>query len=171
MKQGGNLNLFLFLVESACNFVKVPTTFSSVSMLRLYLSPHPIAEAQALLTPWSVQAKEQHTQDGGSTEHCFIPDTTCLVQPLIWCYNDYVFNYHGEDCWCAQQQFRQIWIPALREERSFLDESSRERDWQHKLEYKEYADNKSGATDSSLAPGDKVLLRNTKASRKLTPNF
>ena len=85
--------------------------------------------------------------------------------------NDYAFNYHGEDCWCAQQQFRQIWISALRGERSVLDESSRERDWQHKLEHKEYVDNKGGATDSSLAPGDKVLLRNTKASRKLTPNF
>ena len=62
-------------------------------------------------------------------------------------------------------------LPELRGERSVLDESSRERDWQHKLEHKEYADSKRGATNSSLAPGDKVLLRNTKASGKLTPNF
>ena len=62
-------------------------------------------------------------------------------------------------------------LPELRGEQSVLDESSRERDWQHKLEHKEYADSKRGATNSSLAPGDKVLLRNTKASGKLTPNF
>ena len=62
-------------------------------------------------------------------------------------------------------------LPKLRGERSVLDESSRERDWQHKLEHKEYADSKRGSTNSSLAPGDKVLLRNTKAPGKLTPNF
>ena len=62
--------------------------------------------------------------------------------------------------------------PEQRGEQSVvLDESSRERDWQHKLEHKEYADSKRGATNSSLAPGDKVLLRNTKAPGKLTPNF
>lgn len=177
MKQRGNLNLFLFLVESARNFVKVPQHFPASPASALFVAAPNSRGSGAfkcsipLLTPWSVKAKEQHTQDGGSTEHCFIPDTTCLVQPLTWCYNDYAFNYHWEDCWCPQQQFRQIWISTLRGERSVLDESSRERDWQHKLEHKEYADNKGGATDSSLAPGDKVLLRNTKASRKLTPNF
>ena len=62
-------------------------------------------------------------------------------------------------------------LPELRGEKSVLDESSRERDWQHKLEHKEYADSKRGAANSSLVPGDKVLLRNTKASGKLTPNF
>ena len=61
-------------------------------------------------------------------------------------------------------------LPELRGERSVLDENSRERDWQHKLEH-EYAHSKSGATNSSLAPGDQVLLRNTKAPGKLTPNF
>ena len=62
-------------------------------------------------------------------------------------------------------------LPELRGERSVLDESSRERDWQHKLEHKEYVDSKRGATNSSLAPGDQVLLRNTTAPGKLTPNF
>ena len=62
-------------------------------------------------------------------------------------------------------------LPELRGERSVLDESSRERDWQHKLEHKEYADSKRGSTNSSLVPGDKVLLRNTRAPGKLTPNF
>ena len=61
--------------------------------------------------------------------------------------------------------------PELRWERSVLAESSQERDWQHKREHKEYADSKGGAPNSSLAPGDKVLLRNTKVSGKLTPNF
>ena len=58
-------------------------------------------------------------------------------------------------------------LPELRGERSVLDEISRERDWQHKLEHKEYADSKRGARSSSLAPGDKVLLRNTKAPGKI----
>ena len=62
-------------------------------------------------------------------------------------------------------------LPELRGERSVHDESSRERDWQHKLEHKEYADSKRVATNSSLAPGDKVLLRNIKTPGKLTPNF
>ena len=62
-------------------------------------------------------------------------------------------------------------LPELRGERSVLDESSRERDWQHKLEHKEYADSKRGSTNSSLVLSDKVLLRNTKAPGKLTPNF
>jgi len=62
-------------------------------------------------------------------------------------------------------------LPELRGERSVLDESSRERDWHHKLEHKEYADSKRGATSSSVAPGVKVLLRNTKAPGKLRPNF
>ena len=62
-------------------------------------------------------------------------------------------------------------FPELRGEGSVLDESSRERDWQHKLEHKEYADSKRVATNSSLAPGDKVLLRNIKTPGKLTPNF
>jgi len=62
-------------------------------------------------------------------------------------------------------------LPELTGERSVLSESSRERDWQHKLEHKEYANSKHGATNSSLAPGDKVFLRNTMASGKLTPNF
>ena len=62
-------------------------------------------------------------------------------------------------------------LPELREEQSVLDESSRECDWQLKLEHKEYAGSKHSATNSSLVPGDKVLLRNTKASGKLTPNF
>ena len=62
-------------------------------------------------------------------------------------------------------------LPELRGGRSVLDESSRDRDWQHKLEHKEYAESKCGATNSSLAPGDKVLSRNTMESGKLTPNF
>ena len=62
-------------------------------------------------------------------------------------------------------------LPELRGEQSVLDESSRERDWQHKLEHKEYGDSKRGAANTLLVPGDKVLLRNTKASGKLTPNF
>ncbi|KAK2571712.1 hypothetical protein P5673_003094 [Acropora cervicornis] len=62
-------------------------------------------------------------------------------------------------------------LPELRGQRSFLDESSRECDWQHQLEHREYVDSKCGATNSSLALGDQVLLRTTSTSGKLTPNF
>ena len=37
--------------------------------------------------------------------------------------------------------------------------------------HKEYSDNKRGAAESPVAPGDLVLLKNTKTSGKLEANF
>ena len=48
-------------------------------------------------------------------------------------------------------------LPELSGEWSVFDESSREGDWQHKLEHKEYADSKRDAANSSLEPGNKGL--------------
>jgi len=52
-----------------------------------------------------------------------------------------------------------------------LDESIRDRDWNHKLSSKLYADKQRNATSNPVLPGDKVLLKNTKSSGKLAPNF
>ena len=47
----------------------------------------------------------------------------------------------------------------------------RDRDWNHKLTYEEYADSKRGAAESPVVPGDLVLMKNTKTSGKLEANF
>ena len=62
-------------------------------------------------------------------------------------------------------------LPELRGEKTLLDENTRDLDWKNKLQHKSYADDKRGATSSPIFPGDKVLLKNTKTSGKLAPNF
>ncbi|PFX17891.1 Uncharacterized protein K02A2.6 [Stylophora pistillata] len=62
-------------------------------------------------------------------------------------------------------------LPELRCAGNPLDEGVRYRDWNHKLVHKEHADNKRGATESPVAPGDLVLQKNTKTSGKLEANF
>ena len=43
--------------------------------------------------------------------------------------------------------------------------------WSQKLTGKMYADRKRHAADNPVAPGDTVLVQNTKAAGKLPPNF
>lgn len=62
-------------------------------------------------------------------------------------------------------------LPELRPNKSVLDESIRDRDWNHKLSSKLYADKQRNATSNPVLPGDKVLLKNTKSSGTLAPNF
>nr|XP_058967969.1 uncharacterized protein K02A2.6-like [Pocillopora verrucosa] len=59
-------------------------------------------------------------------------------------------------------------LPELRPNKSLLDESIRDQDWNHKLSSKLYADKQRNAT---FNPGDKVLLKNTKSPGKLAPKF
>ena len=59
----------------------------------------------------------------------------------------------------------------LRPDKSVINESTRDRDWIQKLTHKTYADNKRGATWSPIVPQDQVLLKNTKTTGKLAPNF
>ena len=62
-------------------------------------------------------------------------------------------------------------LPELRPNKSLLDESIRDRDWNHKLSSKLYADKQRNATFNPVVPGDKVLLKNTKSPGKLAPKF
>ena len=62
-------------------------------------------------------------------------------------------------------------LPGLRRTGNLLDEGVRDRDWNHKYTHKEHADNKRGAAESSVVPGDLVLLKNTKKSGNLEANF
>ena len=62
-------------------------------------------------------------------------------------------------------------LPELRPNKSVLDESTRERDWNQKLAGKTYDDKQRHAVDNPITPGDKVLLKNTKQSGKLAANF
>ena len=62
-------------------------------------------------------------------------------------------------------------LPELRPGKSVINESTRDRDWSHKLAQKAYADGKRGAVPSPIVPGDQVLLKNTKSTGKLAPNF
>ena len=62
-------------------------------------------------------------------------------------------------------------LPELRRAGNLLDEGVRDRDWNHKFTHKEHADNKRGAAESAVVPGDLVLLKNTKTSGKLEANF
>ena len=59
----------------------------------------------------------------------------------------------------------------LRRNKSVLDEGIRDQDWDQKLAGKMYADKRRHAVDDPIAPGDKVLVKNSKSPRKLTPNF
>ncbi|PFX17749.1 Uncharacterized protein K02A2.6 [Stylophora pistillata] len=47
---------------------------------------------------------------------------------------------------------------------------ARDRDWNHKLVHKEHADNKRGAAESPVTPGDLDLVKNMKTSGKLEAN-
>ena len=62
-------------------------------------------------------------------------------------------------------------FPELRPEQSVVNEDIRDRDWSNKLTQKAYADDKRGAVPSPIIPGDQVLLKNTKSTGKLLPNF
>ena len=62
-------------------------------------------------------------------------------------------------------------LPELRSDKSILDESIRDRDWNQKLAGKMYADKQRHAANNTVSPGDKVLLKNTKFPGKLAPNF
>ncbi|XP_022797033.1 uncharacterized protein K02A2.6-like [Stylophora pistillata] len=62
-------------------------------------------------------------------------------------------------------------LPGLRPNKSVLDESTRDRDWNQKLAGKMFGDKQRHAVDNLIAPGDKVLPKNTKLSGKLAANF
>lgn len=60
-------------------------------------------------------------------------------------------------------------LPELREKGG--DESVRDHDWQTKLAGKQYSDQKRGAVQNDIKPGDNVLLKNVKQSGKLATKF
>ena len=62
-------------------------------------------------------------------------------------------------------------LPELCPNKSVLDESMRDRDWNQKLAGKMYGDRQRHAVDNSITPGDKLLLKNTEQSGKLGANF
>ena len=62
-------------------------------------------------------------------------------------------------------------LPELKADKSVIDESTRDRDWSYKLAQKAHTDGKRGAVRSSIVPGDQMLLKNTKSTGKLAPNF
>jgi len=62
-------------------------------------------------------------------------------------------------------------LPELRPDKSVVNESTRDRDWSHELTHKVYADDKRGAAWNPIVPGHQVLLKNTKTTGKLAPNF
>ena len=62
-------------------------------------------------------------------------------------------------------------LPELRRDKVVLTEEIRDRDWRNKVSQKVYADTKRGTKENDMVPGDQVLLKNTKATGKLAPNF
>ena len=62
-------------------------------------------------------------------------------------------------------------LPELRRQDSILNQTTRERDWRQKLSQKAYAYEKNRASTNPVAPGDQVLLKNTKTTEKLAPNY
>ena len=62
-------------------------------------------------------------------------------------------------------------LPELRPNKSVLDEGIRDRDCSRKLTEKMYADRRRHAADNPVAPGDTVLVKNTKLAGKLAPKF
>ena len=62
-------------------------------------------------------------------------------------------------------------LPELCPNKSVLDESTRNRDWNQKLAGKMYGDKQRQDVDNRITPGDKILLKNTKQSGKLAANF
>ena len=62
-------------------------------------------------------------------------------------------------------------LPELRRQDSILNQAIKEHDWSQKLNQKAYADYKNKASTNPIAPGDQVLLKNTKTTGKLAPNY
>ena len=62
-------------------------------------------------------------------------------------------------------------LQELRHDIVGLNEKIRDRDWRNKVLQKVYADAKRGAKKNDNVPGDQVLLKNTKVTGKLTPDF
>ena len=62
-------------------------------------------------------------------------------------------------------------LPELRPDKAVINENTRDRDWNDMLTHKACADDKRGAAWSPIVPGDQVLLKNTKTTGKLAPNF
>ena len=62
-------------------------------------------------------------------------------------------------------------FPEVKRVDNWLNEGVRDNDWNHKLIHKAYADNRRGAVENPVMPGDQVLLKNTKTSGKLEANF
>ncbi len=61
-------------------------------------------------------------------------------------------------------------LPELRIDGNISNEESRDREWEKKLQQKEYVDKKLGATEKNIEVGSQVLVRNDKKG-KLVPNF
>ena len=61
-------------------------------------------------------------------------------------------------------------LPEIRKKAKVTDEEVHDRDWSNKLQAKEYADERRGATRSNITVGDKVLVCAPKQD-KLSPNF
>ena len=52
-----------------------------------------------------------------------------------------------------------------------IDESTRDKNCRNKFSQKAYVDEERGAVPSPIIPGDQALLKNTKDTGKLAPNF
>ena len=61
-------------------------------------------------------------------------------------------------------------LPELKRQDSILNQTTKERDWRQKLSQKAYADQKNRASTNPVAPGDQVLLKNTKTTGKPGPS-
>lgn len=62
-------------------------------------------------------------------------------------------------------------LSELRPDKNVQDEQIREKHWERSLSGKVYADSKRGAISSNIKLGKEVLLKNTKVTGKLAPNF
>ena len=62
-------------------------------------------------------------------------------------------------------------LPELRNDKRIQDESVRDGDWNHKLTGKRYADNRRCGKPTTVLPGDRVLLKNSRTTGKLATNF
>lgn len=54
---------------------------------------------------------------------------------------------------------------------NLFDEGVRDRDWNHKMIHKTYADNRRGVAKNPVMAGDVALMKNTKTFGKLHANF
>ena len=60
-------------------------------------------------------------------------------------------------------------LPELRNDKRVQDECVR--DWNHKLAGKRYADNRRCGKSTTVLPGDRVLLKNSRTTGQLATNF